>query len=392
MLSHSDWAASRGAYKVRIAALSLLVVGSLLATQGHTENISTQPLTRADCYSGEMAWNDSANVCITGSTDVFRQPLTRLDCDKAGMTWNDSANVCEAVSQAAEAMPEPQVGQPMPESEVAQSLSQRLTRLSCDKAGMSWNDGANVCGAASQAAEAIPEAQVAHPTPPPAMADTFGQPLTRHDCDSADMTRNDRADVCGEKSELSATQSASKETNAVASTILINIDKTKQEMTVFLDGVESYNWPVSTGKAGYSTPSGTFTATSMNEIWYSKEWDNAPMPHAIFFMKDGHAIHGSYEVKNLGKPASHGCVRISPENAATLYALVEKTGLTNTQVVLEGDPARGEGKLATQTRAKSKSSHRQASRSSRQHRNYYADTFPQRPRGGGFFRRLFGGF
>jgi L,D-transpeptidase-like protein len=153
--------------------------------------------------------------------------------------------------------------------------------------------------------------------------------------------------------------------------------------------VESYSWPVSTGKAGYSTPSGSFTATSMNEIWYSKEWDNAPMPHAIFFMKDGHAIHGSYEVKNLGKPASHGCVRISPENAATLYALVEKTGLKNTQVVLVGTPAGGEGKVATKTRAKS--AHRQASRSSRQHRNYYADTFPQRPRGGGFFRRLFGG-
>src|SRR5215471_14706339 len=196
MLSHSDWAASRGAYKVRIAALSLLVIGSLLATQGHTENISTQPLTRADCYSGEMAWNDSANVCITGSTDVFRQPLTRLDCDKAGMTWNDSANVCEAVSQAAEAMPEPQVGQPMPESEVAQSLSQPLTRLDCDKAGMTWNDGANVCGAASQAAEAIPEAEVAHPMPPSAVADTFSRPLTRLDCDSAGMTWNDAANVC----------------------------------------------------------------------------------------------------------------------------------------------------------------------------------------------------
>jgi hypothetical protein len=159
-------------------------------------------------------------------------------------------------------------------------------------------------------------------------------------------------------------------------------------MTVFLDGVESYNWPVSTGKAGYSTPSGTFTATSMNEVWYSKEWDNAPMPHAIFFMKDGHAIHGSYEVKNLGKPASRGCVRISPENAATLYALVEKTGLKNTQVVLAGATAGDEGKVATKTRAKS--AHRQAPRSSRQHKNYYADTF-KRPRGGGFFRRLFGG-
>lgn len=68
--------------------------------------------------------------------------------------------------------------------------------------------------------------------------------------------------------------------------------------------MESYSWPVSTGKAGYSTPSGTFTAMSINEVWYSKEWDNAPMPHAIFFMKDGHAIHGSYEVKTLGKPVS----------------------------------------------------------------------------------------
>jgi uncharacterized protein (TIGR02246 family) len=87
--------------------------------------------------------------------------------------------------------------------------------------------------------------------------------------------------------------------------ILIDIDKPNQKMTVFLDGVEKYDWPVSTGKAGYSTPSGTYTATSMNEIWYSKQWDNAPMPHSVFFMKDGHAIHGSNEVKNLGKPVSH---------------------------------------------------------------------------------------
>ena len=78
-----------------------------------------------------MAWNESANVCIADSTDVFWQPLRRLDCDKAGMTWNDTANVC-GVAQAAEAMPEPQVAQPMPESEVADSLSQPLTRLDCE--------------------------------------------------------------------------------------------------------------------------------------------------------------------------------------------------------------------------------------------------------------------
>jgi lipoprotein-anchoring transpeptidase ErfK/SrfK len=100
--------------------------------------------------------------------------------------------------------------------------------------------------------------------------------------------------------------------------VLVYIDKTNQQMTVSLDGAETY------------------TATSMNEIWYSKEFDNAPMPHSIFFMKDGHAIHGSFEVKNLGKPVSHGCVRISPQNAAILYELVRENGLENTKVVLTG--------------------------------------------------------
>ena len=132
------------------------------------------------------------------------------------------------------------------------------------------------------------------------------------------------------------------------SQILINIDKSLQEMTVFVDGIEKYTWPVSTGKRGYSTPSGTYTASSMNEIWYSKQWDNAPMPHAIFYMKDGHAIHGTLEERNLGKPASHGCVRISRANATALYALVKETGLKNTQVVLSGTTPGGEAQVATQ--------------------------------------------
>ena len=128
--------------------------------------------------------------------------------------------------------------------------------------------------------------------------------------------------------------------------ILVNIDKTDQIMTVFVDGVEKYEWPVSTGRAGYSTPSGTYTATSMNEIWYSKQWDNSPMPHAIFFIKDGHAIHGTLEVRNLGRPVSHGCVRISPKNASTLYALVKDYGLENTQVVVTGETPGGEYNVA----------------------------------------------
>ena len=111
------------------------------------------------------------------------------------------------------------------------------------------------------------------------------------------------------------------------SQILVNVDKSLQEMTVFVDGIEKYQWPVSTGLRGYSTPSGNYTASSMNKIWYSKQWDNAPMPHAIFFTKDGHAIHGSQETKKLGRAASHGCVRLAPKNAETLFHLVEANSL-----------------------------------------------------------------
>ena len=170
------------------------------------------------------------------------------------------------------------------------------------------------------------------------------QPLTRSDCEQAGMSWNDKALVCDDASARKAT--ADINTNPAGSSILVTIDKATQKMTVLVDGVQKYDWPVSTGRRGYSTPSGTYTATSMNEIWHSKEWDNAPMPHAVFFMKDGHAIHGSYDVKHLGKPASHGCVRLSPQNAAILYDLVRANGLSNTQVVLSGEAPGGESKVA----------------------------------------------
>ena len=253
-------------------------------------------------------------------------------------------------------------------------------------AGMAWNDNANVCGAAL-AAEALPKADAANAGSKSPTTDASSQPLTKNQCEKAHMRWNDRANVCGEKS---GTQAAAKTTSPVSSSIVVNIDKTKQQMTVFLDGVERYNWPVSTGKSGYSTPSGTFTAMSMNEVWYSKEWDNAPMPHAIFFMKDGHAIHGSYEVKTLGKPVSHGCVRISPQNAATLYDLVAKTGLKNTQVVLAGDAPGGEARMASKSRSGPRYS-QNTRRSYKPQFDYYAESFPQPERRGGFFRRLFGG-
>ena len=128
--------------------------------------------------------------------------------------------------------------------------------------------------------------------------------------------------------------------------IVVAIDKTAQQMAVFVDGVERYVWQVSTGTRGYDTPIGSYTARSMNEIWYSRQWDDAPMPHAIFFTRKGHAIHGTEETRKLGRPASHGCVRLAPENARTLFALVKQTGLEHTEIVLAGDLPKEEPKAA----------------------------------------------
>lgn len=118
--------------------------------------------------------------------------------------------------------------------------------------------------------------------------------------------------------------------------VLIKIDKSSQTLTVSRDGEPLYTWPVSTGRTGHATPSGAFSAFRMEADHYSKEWDDAPMPHSIFFTKLGHAIHGTYDTKRLGTPASHGCVRLSPAHAATLFAMVEQNGVTNTKVLLTG--------------------------------------------------------
>ena len=118
--------------------------------------------------------------------------------------------------------------------------------------------------------------------------------------------------------------------------LVITINKSSQKMTVTLDGDTLYRWPVSTGARGYDTPAGNFRPFRMERDHFSKEWDDAPMPYSIFFTGEGHAVHGSYHVKSLGKRASHGCVRLHPNNAAKLFALVQKTGMSNTRVIVRG--------------------------------------------------------
>src|SRR6185437_15510109 len=122
-------------------------------------------------------------------------------------------------------------------------------------------------------------------------------------------------------------------------TILIQIDKPTQTMTVTVDGQVAYRWPVSTGATVYSTPPGTYKPFRMEAMHYSQEWDNAGMPHSIFFTSRGHAVHGSNH-PGLGTPVSHGCVRLTLTNASTLYQLVGARGMGETTVIVRGpDPA-----------------------------------------------------
>jgi len=118
--------------------------------------------------------------------------------------------------------------------------------------------------------------------------------------------------------------------------ILIKVDKAAQQMTVIRDGDVVDRWPVSTGRGGYATPSGSFKPFRMEVDHHSDEWDDAPMPHSIFFTQKGHAIHGTYETRHLGSAVSHGCVRISAAHATELFAMVKADGMANTKVVITG--------------------------------------------------------
>jgi hypothetical protein len=128
-----------------------------------------------------------------------------------------------------------------------------------------------------------------------------------------------------------------------AANIIIEIDKSAQRMTVSQNGAQLYAWPVSTGQRGYDTPSGAYTPFRMEKDHFSREWDDAPMPHSIFFTARGHAIHGTEHTRNIGRPASHGCVRLEPGNARVLFGLVKQEGMANVRVVLSGVTPGGGG-------------------------------------------------
>lgn len=120
---------------------------------------------------------------------------------------------------------------------------------------------------------------------------------------------------------------------ALAANLVARISLSTQTMTVSQNGVVKYRWRVSTGRRGYGTPTGSWSAKWLSRNHRSRKYHNAPMPFAVFF-KGGYAVHATFETKRLGRPASHGCVRLHPDNAATFFQMTNRTGLANTRIVI----------------------------------------------------------
>ncbi len=122
-------------------------------------------------------------------------------------------------------------------------------------------------------------------------------------------------------------------TSSYAASIVAYVDISSQTMTITKYGFPIHTWRVSTARSGYYTPTGQYHPQRMARMWYSKKYDNAPMPYSVFF-NGGYAIHGTNHVKQLGRPASHGCVRLDTANAAQFYSLIEAEGRGNTRIVI----------------------------------------------------------
>ena len=124
-------------------------------------------------------------------------------------------------------------------------------------------------------------------------------------------------------------------TIAAAANLVAHVDVSSQTMTVSKNGFVVHRWKVSTARSGYVTPRGSYRVARMHKMWYSRKYDNAPMPYSVFF-RGGYAIHGTTQTGRLGQPASHGCVRLHTANARQLFYLIRRYGPANSRIRITG--------------------------------------------------------
>jgi len=118
-----------------------------------------------------------------------------------------------------------------------------------------------------------------------------------------------------------------------SASLVARVDVSNQTMTVSKNGRVIHRWRVSTARSGYWTPRGTWSPKRLHRMWYSRKYEMSPMPYSVFY-HGGYAIHGTNYVKSLGRPASHGCIRLQTGNAAQFYALVQQVGRANTRITV----------------------------------------------------------
>jgi len=155
-------------------------------------------------------------------------------------------------------------------------------------------------------------------------------------------------------------------------TLVLNTDLGAQRLTVVENGKTRYTWAISSGRRGFATPTGTFQPQWASKMWYSHQYEFAPMPNAVFFHR-GTAFHGTSAVGLLGQPASHGCVRLAPGNAAALFKLVHKHGFAATKVMVHGGPNLARRAGRTQAGRALLSEGARESRASQRRRSYWED-------------------
>ncbi len=110
-----------------------------------------------------------------------------------------------------------------------------------------------------------------------------------------------------------------------AGNVVAKIDLSRQEMEVYINGNLRHTWKISSGRSGYGTPRGTYRPQRIYSSYFSRKYDNAPMPSAVFF-SGGYAVHGTGHISALGRRASHGCVRLHPGNARQFFNLAKTYG------------------------------------------------------------------
>jgi len=105
--------------------------------------------------------------------------------------------------------------------------------------------------------------------------------------------------------------------------LMVLVSVPEQTMHVYRNGILIGRSSISTGSQGHATPGGVFSILGKHREYYSKKYDNAPMPNMQRLTDTGICMHSG----NLpGYPASHGCIRMPFDFSQLLFSATAQGG------------------------------------------------------------------